>query len=126
MTKEDFLSLEKILWKKLGTRKDYEREFGDTPLTILVRQIVGLDQQAANEAFSEILNNQNLDSRQIRFVKTIVDYVVKNGVIEKQVLQEEPFRSIGSIVEIFPLESAQKLVSIIDALNKNATEIAGA
>lgn len=126
LTKEDFLSLEKILWKELGTREDYEREFGDTPLTILVRQIVGLDQQAANEAFSEFLSNQNLDSRQIRFVKTIVDYVVKNGVIEKQVLQEEPFRSIGSIVEIFPLESAQKLVSIIDTLNKNATEIAGA
>lgn len=126
LTRDDYLALEQILWSELGTKGDYQREFGDTPLTILVRQIVGLDPQAANEAFSEFLNDQNLDSRQIRFVKTIVDYVIKNGVMAKQVLQEEPFQSIGSIVDVFPLESAQKLVSIIDTLNKNATDFVGA
>ena len=126
LTKDDYLSLEKILWNELGTKDDYQREFGDTPLTILVRQIVGLDQRAANEAFSEFLNDQNLDRRQIRFVKTIVDYVIKNGIIATQVLQEEPFQSIGSIVDVFSLDSAEKLVSIIDRLNKNATDFVGA
>lgn len=126
LTKDDFLALEKILWNEIGTKEDYEREFGDTPLTILVRKVVGLDQEAANEAFSEFLDDQNLDSKQIRFVKTIVDYVVKNGVIERKALQEEPFRSIGSIVDIFPTESALRIVSIIDRLNENATEMAGA
>lgn len=120
LIEEDFISLEKILWNEIGTKKDYEREFGDTPLTVLVREIVGLAQEAANEAFSEFLDDQNLDSRQIRFVKTIIDYVVKNGIMERKALQEEPFQSIGSIVEIFPLESVQKIISIIDDLNKNA------
>ncbi|NMB46412.1 MAG: DEAD/DEAH box helicase, partial [Firmicutes bacterium] len=126
LTEDDFFALEKILWNKIGTKEDYQREFGDTPLTILVRQVVGLDQEAANEAFSEFLDDQNLDSKQIRFVKTIVDYVVRNGVIEPRELQEEPFRSIGSIVDIFPTESALRIVSIIDRLNRNATEMAGA
>ncbi|WP_427340445.1 DEAD/DEAH box helicase family protein [Caloranaerobacter sp. DY30410] len=126
LTKQDFLELEKILWNELGTKDDYEREFGDTPLTVLVRKVVGLDQKAANEAFSEFLNDTNLDSRQIRFVKLIIDYVVRNGVIEKTALQEEPFKSVGSIVEIFNTESAMKIVNIIDKINKNATEIIGA
>lgn len=59
-------------------------------------------------------------------MKTIVDYVVKNGVIEKKALQEEAFRSIGSIVGVFPEGSARKIVSIIDRLNENAISAAGA
>ncbi|HBG17701.1 MAG TPA: DEAD/DEAH box helicase, partial [Firmicutes bacterium] len=123
LDKKDFMELEKILWGEVGTKDDYFKEFGDTPLSILVRSIVGLDQMAANEAFSEFLNDQNLDSKQSRFVKTIVDYVVKNGIMERRALQEEPFESIGSIVDLFPTETAIKIVSIIDSIKKNATEV---
>jgi type I restriction enzyme R subunit len=56
-------------------------------------------------------------------VKTIVDYVVKNGIMERRALQEEPFESIGSIVDLFPTETAIKIVSIIDSIKKNATEV---
>ncbi len=84
-----------------------------------------LTAKLGNEAFSEFLNDQNLNSRQIRFVKTIVDYVVRNGVIEPKALQEEPFQSVGSIVDVFDTESALRIVSIINSLNKNATELVG-
>src|SRR5699024_4315407 len=60
LTEQDVKHLESILWNELGTRDDYEKEFGDTPITKLVRQIVGLDKQAVNEAFSEFLSNENL------------------------------------------------------------------
>lgn len=53
LTHQDIQSLEAILWKELGTREDYEKEYGDTSVTKLVRQIVGLDPQAANAAFSQ-------------------------------------------------------------------------
>jgi type I restriction enzyme R subunit len=124
LTKRDIMALEQILWKEIGTKMDYEKEYGDTPVSILVRTIVGLDQAAANEAFSEFLNDQNLDSKQIRFVKHIVDWVVKNGImIDKRELQEEPFKSVGSITDLFPTDKALKIVSIVDSINKNATEI---
>lgn len=127
LTKQDFLELERLLLKDIGTKEDYAREFGDTPLTILVRQIVGLDQEAANEAFSEFLSDENLNSRQINFVKRIVDYVVKNGHMQdKSVLQEEPFESLGSITELFPTEKAFQIVGVIDKINRNATDITGA
>ena len=124
LTEMDLKSLEYILWNEVGTREEYEREYGDTPLTILVRQITGLDQQAANEAFSEFLTDENLNSKQIRFVKTIVDYIVKNGhMMDKRVLQEEPFQSIGSITDLFPMERAIRIVHVIDSINKNAIDL---
>ncbi len=128
LTVQDVKTLEHILWNELGTQEDYQREFGDTPITKLVRQIVGLDPQAANEAFSEFLSSERLNIQQSRFVKLIVDYFVKNGVMDKRVLQEEPFKTVGSIVELFQdnMDDARRIISIIDGINRNSEEIAGA
>lgn len=122
LTEQDVKTLEDILWNELGTKEDYQREFGETPITRLVRQIVGLDQKAANEAFSEFLSEERLNVNQVKFVKMMVDYVVKNGMLEKQVLQEEPFRSLGSISELFEdnIGDVKKILSIVDEINKNA------
>lgn len=48
--------------------------------------------------------------------------------MEKRVLQEEPFRTVGSIVELFDdnKEDARAILSIIDEINDNTVEIAGA
>lgn len=128
LTSQDVKVLEDILWKELGTREDYEKDYGDTPITKLVRQIVGLDPQAANAAFSEFLSEERLNLNQIRFVKHIVDYVIKNGTLDKNVLRQEPFRSVGSIVELFKdnMDDARKIIGIIDEINRNAEEITGA
>lgn len=127
ITKQDLETLEHILWGELGTKEDYEREYKDLPVTKLVRKVVGLDQEAANEAFVVFLQENRLNVNQLRFVKLIIDYVVKNGIIEKSVLQEEPFRSVGSITELFSsnLDDARAIIGIIDTINKNA-EVVGA
>lgn len=41
----------KILWSDLGTKDEYEAEYGDKPLGEFVREIVGMDMNAAKEAF---------------------------------------------------------------------------
>lgn len=127
ITKQDLETLEHILWAELGTKEDYEREYKDLPVTKLVRKVVGLDQEAANEAFMVFLQENRLNVNQLRFVKLVIDYVVKNGIIEKSVLQEEPFRSVGSITELFSnnLDDARAIIGVIDTINKNA-EIVGA
>jgi type I restriction enzyme R subunit len=119
LTKQDVNTLEKLLWEELGSRKDYERNFGQTPITRLVRKTIGLNRLAANEAFSEFLTDQQLNANQAKFVSLIIDYVVKNGCLEKEVLQEEPFRTVGSIVELFKgnEEKAKRIISMIDLIN---------
>ena len=53
--------------------------------------------------------------------------MVKNGHMQdKSALQEEPFESLGSITELFPTEKAMQIVSVIDEINKNATDFWGA
>ena len=122
MTQDDIKTLEKILWSDLGTKDEYEAEYGDKPLGEFVREIVGLDMNAAKEAFSEYLNEANLDSRQIYFVNQIVEYIVHNGFLKDfSVLQEPPFTDQGSVVDIFTdLNVWMGIRKVIEGINDNA------
>lgn len=122
LTKDDVGELERILWSEVGTQQDYENEYGKKPLGELVREIVGMDMSAAKEAFSEYLDNANLDSRQIYFVNQIVEYIVHNGVMKDlSVLQEPPFTDQGSVVEVFTdLSVWLGIRRIIEKVNSNA------
>ena len=122
MTQDDIKTLEKILWSDLGTKDEYEAEYGDKPLGEFVREIVGLDMNAAKEAFSEYLNEANLDSRQIYFVNQIVEYIVHNGLMKDlSVLQELPFTDQGSVVDIFTdLNVWMGIRKVIEGINDNA------
>ena len=122
LTSADVKVLEDILWSEIGTKQDYEAEYGEKPLGEFVREIVGLDMTAAKEAFAEYLNDSNLDSRQIYFVNQIVEYIVHNGLMKDlSVLQESPFTDQGSIVEIFTdLSVWMGIRRTIDRVNANA------
>ena len=77
---------------------------------------------AAKAAFSEYLDNVNLDSRQIYFVNQIVEYIVHNGLMKDlSVLQEPPFTDKGSVVEIFTDVTVwMGIRKVIDQINANA------
>ena len=122
LTGNDVKELETILWSEVGTKQDYEAEYGSKPLGEFVREIVGLDMNAAKDAFAEYLNDTNLDSRQIYFVNQIVEYIVHNGMMKDlSVLQETPFTDQGSIVEVFTdLTVWMGIRRIIEQVNANA------
>ena len=122
LTKEDVSELEQLLWNQLGSKEDYEKQCGNKPLGAFVRSIVGMDMNAAKEAFAEYLNDVNLDDRQIYFVNQIVEYIVHNGMItDMSVLQDEPFTNMGSIVEVFTdLTLWLRIKNTIAKVNQNA------
>lgn len=123
LTDADISALEQILWSELGTKEDYEKEYGEKPLGEFVREIVGLDMNAAKEAFAEYLDSTNYDSRQIYFVNQIVEYIVRNGMLKDfSVLQEAPFTNRGSVVDIFTdLNVWAGIRKVIEQINKNAS-----
>ena len=122
LTSADVKVLEGILWSEVGTKQDYENEYGSKPLGEFVREIVGLDMNAAKEAFAEYLNDASLDSNQIYFVNQTVEYIVHNGLMKDlSVLQDAPFTDNGSIVEVFTdLSVWVGIKKIIDQINANA------
>ena len=83
LTKSDIKYFEKILWKEIGSKEEYEQAYGDQPLLKLVASITGMERAAAEKEFSKFLNDENLNSNQIDFVNSIVDYIVKNGKYRK-------------------------------------------
>ena len=87
-----------------------------------MREIVGIDMNAAKEAFAQYLNDASLDSRQIYFVNQIVEYIVHNGMMkDMSVLQEAPFTDYGSIVEVFTdLSVWAGIRQAIEQVNANA------
>lgn len=127
LTETDLKELERILWTELGSKEDYVKEYGDTPIGRLVRKIVGVDREAVNEAFSEFLTEERLNLNQMRFVRLIIDYIVVNGNIDdNKVLMGEPFKSVGSITSLFKddLGTAKQIMEVVAQIKKNSEETA--
>ena len=127
LTETDLRELERILWTELGSKEDYIKEYGETPIGRLVRKIVGVDRAAVNEAFSCFMSEERLNINQMRFVNLIVDYIVANGNIEdNKVLMGEPFKSVGSITTLFKddMSTAKQIMEIVNQIKRNSEEIA--
>ena len=88
-----------------------------------MRSIVGLSLKAANETFSDFLNNTGLGSRQMHFVKQIIHYIFQNGMMKDlTVLQESPFSDLGNISEIFDdVKVFMDLRTAIERITGNAS-----
>lgn len=120
LTMYDIKYLEKILWEDLGTKEEYEKTYGKIPLLKMVSKIIGMDRKAVEKEFSLFLSNENLNSDQINFVKHIVDYIVKNGSIDKKELKDFPEADkFGGLFQLFDnkREVLTNIVKIIDKVN---------
>lgn len=123
LTDADFEYIENLLWNELGSEAEYHQAFGDEPLVTLVAALVGLERSAVNDLFSEFISDQSLNSDQMEFVTLIVNHVVKNGSLDKTILNDHPFNQHGSIVSLFEgkVEIAKSIVKRIDQLNNRIT-----
>ena len=123
LSKDDIKDLEEIIWNQIGTKQDYYSEFGDKPWGEFVREIVGLDMNAAKEAFSKYLDETVLNRNQIYFVNQIIEYVVRNGVMkDMSVLQESPFTDKGTVADLFGdnINLWSGIREVINTINRNA------
>ncbi|WP_400232521.1 type I restriction endonuclease subunit R [Methanomethylophilus alvi] len=118
----DVEKLQEILWSEVGTIDDYQAEYGNKPLALFIREITGLDMNAAKKTFSKYLDESRLDDKQIHFVNQIIEYVVRNGAIsDLSVLTESPFTNYGTIPELFSDMSIWSGIrSAIKDINSNA------
>ncbi|MDV0443508.1 DEAD/DEAH box helicase family protein [Methanorbis rubei] len=122
----DITVLENILWKEVGSHEQYKAEYGSKPLGVFVREIVGLDMNAAKEAFSIYLQDARLNQQQIYFLNRIVEYIVKNGMMtDMSVLQGTPFTDKGTVVDLFSGDQGlwNGIRQTIEKINANAQTV---
>jgi type I restriction enzyme R subunit len=76
ITKAELQALDSMLFEQgsMGTKEEFTNAYGEQPLGRFIRNIVGLDAQAAKLAFADILNNQTLNAQQIRFMDAIINF----------------------------------------------------
>jgi type I restriction enzyme R subunit len=125
ITDSDLKALEDILFtdEAAQNKQQFEKEYGNRPLGVFIRSIVGLDIKTAQEAFADFINAGTLSADQITFINKIITYLSKNGTIDKQMLFESPFTDdhYEGLTGIFKKETEViQLVRIIDRINANA------
>ena len=123
--------MERILWQELGTEEDYRRFYHDLPVQKMVRKIVGVDSQTVEEIFSRFLQANRLNTKQMDFLRTIINYIVKNGYIDnfQETFKREPFKHFGNVMQLFGSseDSRQDIMAILHnvrEINSNSTDIA--
>ena len=125
ITAGELLQLEKILFdgEQCGTKADYIANYGNQPLGVFIRSILGLDIEAANSLFADFLTAGNLRADQMTFINNIIKFLTVNGKIEKKMLFDTPpFNNEhqDGIIGIFDDAEATRILKLIDHLNGTA------
>jgi type I restriction enzyme R subunit len=122
LTPTDLRELERFVYESdvVESRERFEQCYGaDMPLPVFIRSLVGLDRNAAKDAFGRFLDDNRYSSQQIRFVEMIIDRLTHQGVIDPGQLYEPPFTSVHyeGLDGAFGDADAEAIVGIITGIN---------
>ncbi len=121
---DDYQELERVLTGELGSKEDYSREFGDTPFGLLIRKIAKLDHDAAMAAFSQFINDQSLNQKQIAFLHKIINHIEQNGYMESvTMLTKPPFDKPLSFTRLFDKKTQIAIMAVINQIKQNAVVV---
>ena len=117
LTEKDIAELERILWKELGSKADYDKYTKGmtcgSNVAIFIRSMVGVDRRNAVRRFSEYISGNELNAEQEDFLLTIIAYVCENGDITKEtVVNEAPFDERLSVFSTYMLPLARYIDNI--------------
>ena len=120
----DLAELERMLVSSgVGGRReiDQARRASDG-LGLFIRSLVGLDREAATEAFAEFLVDRRLSANQIDFIKVIIKHLTENGVMAANRLYESPFIELAphGPESLFPSADVDRLIVILNSVRATA------
>jgi type I restriction enzyme R subunit len=85
--------LERMLVEAGGTQELIEEAKEQSQgLGIFIRSLVGLEREAAMQAFSEFITGTTATPDQIEFIDLVVQELTENGVMEPRGCYQSPFR----------------------------------
>ena len=98
LTPTDLSELERFVYEapEVEGRERFSETFGEKSLPQFIRSLVGMDRAAAQQAFSQFLDQSRYSSQQIRFVEMIIERLTAHGEIQVSQLYEPPFTAVHS------------------------------
>jgi type I restriction enzyme R subunit len=96
LTANDLPELERmVVAAGIATATDFDRIREAAGLGPFFRSIVGLDREAAVQAFGELLTDATHSANQIEFLNMIVEHLVQYGLMDPARLYESPFTDVS-------------------------------
>jgi hypothetical protein len=97
LTPSDLSELERMMVEAgVGTSDDIAQAKDESHgLGVFIRSLVGLDREAAKQAFGQFLAGGRASANQVEFVNLIVEYLTEHGVMEAARLYESPFTDLS-------------------------------
>jgi type I restriction enzyme R subunit len=121
LTATDLEELEKMLFQAGGTHLLLS-EVKSAGLGLFVRSLVGLDREAAMQAFSELLDGSKLTPDQIAFIELVIEELTQNGVVPPERLFEAPFTEINAQgpTAVFPIAQVMHIKKVLEDIEARA------
>ena len=124
LTPSDLAELERMLMAAgVGGSDDLERAKEESHgLGLFVRSLVGLDREAAKQAFAGFVAGQTLNANQIEFVDLIVNHLTEHGVMGASLLYESPFTDLAPHGPdgLFASDLVEGLMAVLDDVRATA------
>lgn len=123
LTPQDLVELERILREETeATEEDIASIANQGGLGLFVRSLIGLDRDAAKDAFAEVLAGQNLNANQIEFINLIIDHLTERGAMDPRRLYESPFTDMDDqgVSGLFPQAVVQRIVQVLNEVRGRA------
>lgn len=126
ITVYDLQSFEEMFFAEQGgTKEQFEALFGkgnESSFGLFVRSLLGLEREAAHEAFADLLSKTSLNANQIHFIQLIIDYLTKNGTLDPGRLMEEPFVTLHheGVYGLFDEETVDEIVRVVRFVQERA------
>lgn len=124
LTPTDLGELERILLEAgIGTPADLaQAKQMSQSLGVFIRSLVGLNREAAKQAFSDFLSGSTAAADQIEFINLIIDHLTHHGIMNPSLLYESPFTDINSQGPegVFNSTQLDQLVSVLRNIQATA------
>ena len=119
LTAADLQELEALLQEAGGTEDDMQRARTlHTSVAAFVRSLVGLDREAATQAFAHLIAGGTASARQLQFIGEIVQHLTEHGAMPEDRLYASPFTDIHAHGPdgVFDAANVEQLFSALKGL----------
>jgi len=124
LTPADLGELERMLVEAgVGTSADLScAKQESSVLGLFIRSLVGLDREAAKQAFGQFLSGKAQSAHQIEFINLIIDHLTEHGAMDPGLLYESPFTDINpqGLEGVFTSEQVDDLVALLQEIRARA------
>ena len=125
LTETDIDDLRRIIHEAAaGSTEDEERAAQEAGgFGVFIRSLVGLDRNAAKEAFAGFLDGKQFNATQIEFINLVIDHLAANGIVPAARFYESPFTDLSPTGPdgLFTSDEVDQMIALLDQVRRNAS-----